>query len=292
MYKYDSEKLYFKIFDLKHTFESAQPLTFYAHFDSKSKILSYPLNNQIVRIKHYGNATNGYLCNFSDTNRNIEDIKIRFRYQDRLIDIYKKINTDSFIDEGLNKYFGMRVTMNDPWESIIIFITSQFNNVKRIRQITMRLMQKFGNPIFDNNKQLVGYTFPSIASLANADEKEILACGAGFRAKYIKQSALMCKDNMDVYNLSKNYEKLKNQLMELDGVGDKVADCISLMGYGKLEAFPIDRWVKRVMERIYFKGADTKIDKIHEFAYDTWGNYAGYAQQYIFWNGRSIGMIK
>ena len=87
------------------------------------------------------------------------------------------------------------------------------------------------------------------------------------------------------------YEDAKDRLMELNGVGDKVADCILLFGYNKFEAFPIDVWVKRVVERAYFNGRKRSIRQIHDFSVERWGKYRGYAQQYIFWYGREKRMV-
>ena len=102
-------------------------------------------------------------------------------------------------------------------------------------------------------------------------------------------AAEMCTGSIDLKALNgKNYDTVKSSLMEINGVGEKVADCIALMGYGKMEAFPIDVWVKRTLENVYFKGRDKKISGLMEFAEDQWGANRGYAQQYIFWNGMNM----
>ena len=280
-----------RIFNMQHTFESAQPLTFYADYNIRDNMIAYPLKDRILKLRHSGSIESGNISTMgSDTIDALKEVKKRFRLQDRMNYIYSKIDTDKFMAESIKKYFGMRVTMNDPWETTIVFIISQFNNVKRIRLITKKMIERFGMPIYENSS-LVGHTFPTIEAIANADESEIMSCGPGFRGKYLKNAAKSCMENLDLYALNgKNYYKTKSALMEINGIGGKVADCIALMGYGKTEAFPIDRWVKRVMERVYFK-EEQKIEKIADFAHDKWGKYAGYAQQYIFWNGRSLGVI-
>ena len=129
--------------------------------------------------------------------------------------------------------------------------------------------------------------FPTPQTLASADVKAIRACGTGFRDKYIKKVAeefAFSFDKKRLYNME--YGKAKEQLMELDGIGDKVADCILLFGYNKMEAFPIDTWVKRVIEHVYFKRRKKSIKQIHRFALRRWPVYGAYAQQYIFWKGR------
>ncbi len=281
-----------KIFNMQHTFESAQPLTFYADYYIRENMIKYPSNGRILELKHSGSINDGSISAIgSNTIYALQEVKKRFRLQDRMNYIYSKIDTDTFMSESIKKYFGMRVTMNDPWETTVVFIISQFNNVKRIRLITKKLMEHFGTPIYDEHNMIIGHNFPTIESIAKASETDIMSCGPGFRGKYLKSAAQTCMENLDLYSLNgKNYYKIKDALMSVHGIGEKVADCIALMGYGKTEAFPIDRWVKRVMERIYFK-KEQKIDKIADFANSRWGKYAGYAQQYIFWNGRSIGVI-
>ena len=102
--------------------------------------------------------------------------------------------------------------------------------------------------------------FPTSEELMGASEKQLRAMGLGYRATYLRHAAEYCTNNMDLDRLGrKEYGLLKESLMEINGVGDKVADCIALMGYGRLEAFPIDVWVKRTMEKAYFKGKTKKI---------------------------------
>ncbi|MEM0149778.1 MAG: hypothetical protein QXW10_02690, partial [Candidatus Micrarchaeaceae archaeon] len=184
-------------------------------------------------------------------------------------------------------YYGMRLTLNDPWETALCFVISQNNNVKRIRGIVLNIIRKFGHPIKDDNDSIVARSFPTSADIASASIEDIRACGAGFRARYIKNAAEFFASNASAKGLArKDYATLKEALMEIDGVGDKVSDCIALMGFGKLEAFPIDTWSKRVLEKVYFHGKAQKVEKLHDFAYGRWGKYAGYAQQYLFWHGR------
>ncbi len=187
------------------------------------------------------------------------------------------------------------MTQNDPWETLLCFMISQFNNVKRIRMIAKNIINRFGAPIKDDMDNVIARSFPTSAALARASRAEILSCGTGFRDKYLKEAAEFCTHNMDLYSLRpKPYKEIKENLMEISGVGDKVADCIALMGYGKTEACPIDVWMKRILEHVYFKGRKQRIGKLHEFVEDRWGAYAGYAQQYLFWNGRgsSTGKVK
>ncbi len=284
------ETIHTRLFDLRHTFESAQPLTFHGDYDVSANFLLFAAGKNMISVNSNENITDCRLSIMSnDMGFAKKEVARRFRFSDDMGKIYKKINTDPFIDSSIKKYKGMRLTLNDPWETTVCYITSQFNNVKRIRKIIKSLINRFGADIKDSNGKVIGKAFPESSMLMNASIKELMACGTGFRAKYIKSAAEYCTNNLDLYKLNpNNYNKLKETLMEVDGIGDKVADCIILMGYGNLDAFPIDVWVKRTIEKFYFKGKNQKIKTIHEFADETWQDYKGYAQQYIFWGGRQM----
>lgn len=283
-----THKVHLSRFNLKHTFESAQPLTFHGDYDYISNSLIYVSNGRLINVGFYGDDKEGDLVAMgSDPSYVPSEIRKRFRTEDDMEEIYKKIGTDKFVQDAINKYNGMRLTLNDPWETTLCFIISQYNNVPRIRGIVKKVMEKYGTPIKNDAGRAIGYSFPESSVIANATIKDLTACGAGFRAKYIKEAAEYCTDNLDLYKLnSTKYEKMKEQLLEIKGVGDKVADCIILMGYGNLEAFPIDVWVQRTMEKAYFKGKKKSTKELYRFAKKKWGKYAGYAQQYVFHSGR------
>lgn len=274
-------------FDLRYTIESGQPLTFFSDFDSERNRLVYPSGSHLLDIKFTGTSENGtLLAKGSSTAYAKSELTKRLRLNDDMKDIYSKISTDEFMANAIRKYYGMRLTINDPWETTLCFIISQYNNLKRIRGSTRKIVELFGSDIVDDNGKIVGKMFPTSEQMTLATEKQLMECGTGFRAKYIKSAAKYCTDNIDLYKLqNKSYIKIKDELLEIAGVGDKVADCIALMGYGCLEAFPIDVWVKRTIERVYFKGKEKKINEIHMFADELFGPLAGYAQQYIFWRG-------
>jgi len=277
-----------KCFSLKHTFESAQPLTFYADFDSAAHTLIYSDKGIPITVRQDSSdmQTNLIVDSIEPTHA-VKEVSARFRLNDNMDAIYKKINTDRHMEASINAYRGMRLTLNDPWETTLCFIISQFNNVKRIRLITRNIIHKFGE---QKEYQKFGkvFSFPTSERLMHASEAELMGCGTGFRAKYIIAAASYCTENLDLNKLrGKSYDKIKSELLEIAGVGDKVADCIALMGYGSLRAFPIDTWIQRTMEKLYFNGMKTSPAKIHEFADDYWGRCAGYAQQYLFHNARS-----
>ncbi len=274
-----------KDFNIKYTIESGQPLTFFANysFSGSKALIKYPLYEGFISIEaeQIGKdcKINAYSENYSNLELELE-IKERLGLNDDIKNIYKSISTDPFMYSAIESFYGMRVTKNDIWQTTLSFLVSQFNNIKRIRRIMLCFVDKFGK----------GY-FPSWDSLAKASTKEIFACGTGFRAKYIKEVAEKYDQELFSSYSRLSYEEAKKELMKYKGIGDKVADCILLMGYKKLEAFPIDTWIKRVLINVY-KPEKTSIKELHKFARKQWGTLAGYAQQYLYWYGRESKLLK
>jgi len=269
-----------KDFNLRHTIESGQPLTFfgYYYFSNNIGLLSYPLQEGLVSIESEQKGKNCILNIESENYSKAElkrEVEERFGLTDDLIYIYKKIATDKFMEEAISNLYGMRVTKNSIWETALSFIVSQFNNIKRIRKIMLCLVEGLGNGFF-----------PSPGTIAKSKRSDLLACGAGFRSKYIIGIARSYNEELFSSYALLPYEDAKKKLMQYSGIGDKVADCILLMGYKKLEAFPIDTWVKRILA-IEYGMRSNNINEMHAFAKKRWNCLAGYAQQYIFWYGRN-----
>ena len=278
-------------FSLKYTVESAQPLTFIGEIGADGLSVAYPYSNGYLRIRQNADCLACESVGRIGSAMLVEEVERRFGLGDDMRKVYDAISGDAFLTESMKRYPGMRITQNDPWETTICFVVSQFNNVKRIRQIVQNLIERYGEPreFYVGGKKMVVRHFPTPEALMAPDVKELMKCGTGFRAKYIKGVAQACASNFELGKLYRmSYDEAKERMMELPGIGDKVADCILLMGYKKGEAFPVDTWIKRAMERLYFGGKKQSIRKIHEFADRKWGKYAGYAQQYIFWHSRSI----
>jgi N-glycosylase/DNA lyase len=171
---------------------------------------------------------------------------------------------------------GMRILRQPVWECLVSFILSSNNNVKRISGIIGRICECFG-------EDMGGYfAFPAPERLAEAGVGGISACGAGYRAAFVFQAAEAVTGDFDIDQLPQTgYEAAKRKLMTLNGVGEKVADCVLLYACGYREAFPVDVWVKRAMEK-YFPEAGATNKSIGEFAQSEFGEQAGLAQQYLF----------
>lgn len=178
---------------------------------------------------------------------------------------------------------GIRLLNQDFFETLISFIISQNKQIPQIKQIVKTISHKFGTPVIGYNGGTF-YTFPDVDRLGRVSEEELRECKMGFRAPYILDACrLVASGEVTKENLLKlPYHEAKALLMTIKGVGDKVANCVLLFGVGRREAFPVDVWIKRIMEKLYFDGNDTKKDKIEAFACEKFGIYGGYAQQYLF----------
>lgn len=164
--------------------------------------------------------------------------------------VLKRLSKDKIMKKAIEKHGGIRLLRQDPFETLISFIISQNNNIKRISGIVERLCENFG----ERNEN--GYAFPTPQRLAELEEVHLAPLRAGFRNRYILDGARKTYygdvELYKLYNLS--YEQAKTELLKIIGVGEKVADCVLLFAFFKMEAFPKDVWIKRVMEEFYPEG--------------------------------------
>ncbi|NLG92068.1 MAG: DNA-3-methyladenine glycosylase 2 family protein [Clostridiales bacterium] len=221
----------------------------------------------------YTGVASGHILNISEENiPQIAQDEFWGNYFDLKRD-YAKIRADlSAADRTLAQAAqfapGMRILNQEPWEALCSFILSQNNNIPRIRGIVKRLCEQFGEPLGDGF-----YTFPSPERLAALEPEDLCEIRCGFRAKYVVDAArkvafgLVDLERLKTAELS----AAREQLMQIHGVGPKVADCTLLYGLHRLEAFPMDVWMKRAMQTL-FPGRSP----------EAFGRYAGIAQQYIF----------
>ena len=206
---------------------------------------------------------------------------------------YEKIKEQlSKIDENMKVSIeygkGIRILNQDLWETIISFIISANNNIPRIKGIIERLSKKYGNEIeYKGDKY---YTFPTAEQLKNVAVEEYRELGLGFRdIRLYETTKMILEKQVDLENMKNNQNtmEVREELLKLSGVGPKVADCILLFSdLKRFEVFPIDVWVRRVMNDLYIKQEDeTKVSKkqIKKIANEKFGNLAGLAQQYLFY---------
>ena len=283
-------------FHLEHVLECGQCFHF-ARTDTRLNYGEYEYdivaNNRILHIKEEPSSDGVRLIfdntekweydtiwkNYFDLDRDYSEIKERI------------IKADPRLEEIVEENSGLRILNQDFFETLISFIISQNKQIPQIKQIVKNLSAELGTKfdvtMIDRLDSEFDAFFPTAEQLYIATEDEVRASKCGFRAPYIKDAAeKVFSGEISYKELSKmSTDKAKEKLMTIHGVGEKVANCVLLFGLGRREAFPVDVWMKRICEEMYF-GVDTPKSEIEAFAYDKFGEYAGYAQQYLFIYGQ------
>lgn len=208
------------------------------------------------------------------------------RIEDQLREI------DPLMDLAIDYAPGIRLLRQDPWEALVTFIISARNSIPLIARSVELLAEKYGDPIQNrcgDGTSRRYYSFPTPEALSAAYIEGLLDCRTGFKAPYIKEaSERIASGEFDLYGIrNMEYFEAKEKLMEIKGVGNKVSDCILLFAFGFYRAFPVDVWVTRIMRYFYFDSKKVPLRVISEFAYEKFGDLAGYAQQYLFYYGRN-----
>ena len=246
----------------------------------KNKKYWYGINGQdVLKIDNLGNI------------KSYQNNKIDFfRKKDDIEKIIKSISKDSVTKKAVKQYLGLRILEQDPFQCLISFITSSNSNIQKIKNSLENISKKFGTKIKFEDQEF--FLFPEPKKLAKASINEIKSCGVGYRAQFIKEAAsMMMLKKIDFEYLKKsNYQEAKKEICLIPGVGNKVADCVLLFSLNKLEAFPLDRWIIRILEKYYSDKfqletktiTEKQYDIIHEKILNHFGPFAGYAQQFLF----------
>lgn len=179
---------------------------------------------------------------------------------------------------------GLRLLRQDPWECLASFILSSTKQIVQIRQIVALLCEQFGEAIPAAPQYAPAFAFPSPARLARASEAELRACKMGFRAPYLLGTArAVAEGKIDLARLRElPVEVARGELETLPGVGRKIADCVLLFAYGFQSAFPVDVWVIKALQKLYFPRRRASAKRLRHFSETHFGANAGYAQQYLF----------
>ena len=269
-------------FNSKHIFECGQCFRWdeesdgsYTGIVGKNVINVKQVENRVIFSSYGADNLEKLVINYFDLTRNYEEIK------DKLSKI------DEHLARSIKYGSGIRILNQDLWETIISFIISANNNIPRIKGIINRISKNYGEKIEWNGKEY--YTFPTVEELSKASVEELRALGLGFRdVRVYETTRKILEKQVDLEELhkEKDTQKVRDILLTLDGVGPKVADCILLFSTLKrFDVFPIDVWVRRVMNELYIKNEDeTKVSKkeIEKLAKEKYGNLEGIAQQYLF----------
>ncbi len=207
-----------------------------------------------------------------------------FRLDDDLEKIYSDIGKDELMNSLIRKYRGLRLIRQDPWECLVSYICSSNNTIRNIRNSIRLMCECFGDRI--ENRY---YSFPTPEALAHVELCDMASCRMGFRAPNVRSAAAMIADGeFDLYGIKDlSYEEGRAELTKIKGVGNKIADCVLLFAFGKLESFPVDTHIEQIMERFYYEHfknvkKNRKREAIADFARKYFGNYCGYAQEYLY----------
>ena len=270
-------------FELKDIFECGQCFRWNEQEDGsyigvfKGNVLNVKkVNNKVIFRRVCKGEVKEIVRNYFDLDRDYEKIKERLSKID--------INMEKSIEYGK----GIRILNQDLSQTIISFIISATINIPRIKGIIERLSKNFGKEIEYNGKKY--YTFPEPNELKDVSVEKYRELGLGFRDIRLYETTKMILDgdvNLDELRNNSNTIEVRDKLLSLSGVGPKVADCILLFSdLKRFEVFPIDVWVRRVMNDLYIKNEDeTKVSKkqIEKIAKEKFGDLAGLAQQYLFY---------
>ena len=215
------------------------------------------------------------------------------RLDDDLRSIYRTITVDEHISSAVERYPGLRIVRQDPWECLISFICSANSNIRRITSNVQDMSSTLGRPIELGGRSC--HAFPSPEELASAGEGRLRELGLGFRAKYVASVAdIVANGGIDLLAMREaSYDDTLQALVALPGVGDKVANCAMLFSLDKLDAFPVDVWVHRALVDWYpaevANGKPLSRTDMRLWAQDRFKPYSGYANQYLFHDRRVLG---
>jgi N-glycosylase/DNA lyase len=227
-----------------------------------------------------------------------------FRLDDNLSKIISSLSGDMLVSQSINKYPGLRLMRQNPFQCMVSFACASNTSIPMIRRMLKNVCQRFGKKVILDGNEF--FSFPPAERLNQASNQELLLCGLGYRTKAVKAIAQsIVNGSLDIDGLmGLSYEEAKDELMKIYGIGNKIADCILLFSLEKLDSFPIDVWITRVLYQNYgwffnnSQNSSTRDRKVfkkvtaHEYsilsknAREYFGKYSGYAQQYLFYNIR------
>ena len=281
-----------KDFLLSQTLECGQCFRFEKLDDEDYVVVA---NNKLVHIKQDKDT----LIFFNTSKEDVTDFWVHYFDLDtdyRQIKNYLR-RKDEKLRPVIKDRWGIRILNQDFHETLITFIISQNKQIPHIQKIVNDLSNKYGKYLGTINGKKY-YGFPTINKLGSLTEKDWRDLKVGFRAPYLMDASQMLskrrlKDSSFYEYGNRIDEKYARSILtSIKGVGDKVANCVMLFALGYTDAFPIDVWIKRIMETLYFDSKDTDKDTIADFAKKQYGKYGGYAQQYLFMYGRDNNLGK
>lgn len=272
-------------FNITHIFECGQCFRWNREEDGsytgvvKNKVINVLQQKNTVEFNNINTDDYDIIKNYFDFDTDYETIK-------------NTLNTDEIMAEAIKFGEGIRILNQEEWETMVSFMISANNRIPMIKKVIENLSVSFGDYI-GNYRGKEYFSFPTAERLSAAPVERILECKAGFRAPRIKEAATRFLYEKDkIYNIKNmSYDEGLAYLKTYKGIGDKVANCILLFSMKHFDTFPVDVWVRRVMQTLYVS-KETKDADIRKFAENKFGKYSGFAQQYLFYYARENGIGK
>jgi N-glycosylase/DNA lyase len=195
-----------------------------------------------------------------------------------------------FLARAIRAHYGLRLLRQDPWECLASFILSSTKQIAQIKQVVARLCERCGNEVDTPPGEPRAWSFPSATQVAALSQADLRRMGMGFRAPYLLEAARrVSRGDCALTQLSAlPLESARDALMELPGVGRKIADCVLLFALGFDEAFPVDVWMMRTLQDRWFPGRRRTLRELVAFADSQFGPQGGYVQQYLFHFSRTL----
>ncbi len=257
-------------FNIKDTLYSGQMF----RFQAKNKGFIVQSGSEVAEIEQLDAK------NIKISSKNLKYFKNFFDFDTDYDIILKNLEKFDYLKDALNFSRGIRMLKQQPLETLICFIISANNQIPRIQKSVEFICHRFGSPL-ENGL----FSFPTLMQLSKASVQDFLDAGTGFRAKYLKSTIDKLVSGFDLEKVRLlPTEKAKEELMTLSGVGPKVADCVLLFGLNHQDVFPVDTWIAKVYNDLF--ETETNRIKMRKKLVETFGNYSGIAQQYLFYYKR------
>ncbi len=268
-------------FDPEHIFECGQAFRWDREEDGSYTVVAH---GRVINVDSFDKNV---IIKNTD-NEDFEKIwKNYFDLESDYLKIQSTFNDDDIMKKAIKYGRGIRVLNQEPFETMISFMVSANNRIPQIKKSIGLISKYYGKKIGEING-VEYFSFPTPEALANAKPEDLREyCRVGFRdERIVKTSKLIWNGTYDINTfMNMSREEVRKNLIELPGIGPKIADCILLFAFKKKDSFPVDVWIKRVMETLYF-GKEVNKNLVSELGREKFGEYAGVAQQYLFYYGR------
>jgi N-glycosylase/DNA lyase len=255
------------VIDLDHTLGCGQVF----RWRKEGELWSGVVDGRLVRLRQTGRRI------AAETDLPEKRLRSYFRTDDDLETILRDISRDAYVRSLVERYPGLRLIRQDPWECSASYILATYSNLPRIKMMIERVCRTYGTEVGPGV-----HAFPTPWQIIE-DQRGAETCGLGFRcARFVAFARQVHEGKVDFESLrTASYQEGHARLVALEGIGDKVADCIAVFSLDRLDAFPIDVRIKRALAERY--GASGPYKKVSEFARQHFGRYCGYSQEYIYY---------